>query len=112
MIEKEIKLILENIIIDQLEYVNLKLYIYYKHYYKEDKYFNKILSFNNIKNFNYSWEEGINNEEIDEYFYEYNIKSFTRFFHRYNEKKKIYILDGNVSLIIIEFNEEKKWKYR
>ena len=112
MIEKEIKLILENIIIDQLEYVNLSLYIYYKHYYKEDKYFNKILSFNNVKNFNYSWEEGINNEEIDEYFYEYNIKSFTRFFHRYKEKKKIYILDGNDSLIIIEFNEEKKWKYR
>ena len=53
MIEKEIKLILENIIIDQLEYVNLRLYIYYKHYYKEDKYFNKILSFNNVKNFNY-----------------------------------------------------------
>ena len=55
---------------------------------------------------------GLPNEEIDEYFYEYNIKSFTRFFHRYKEKKKIYILDGNDSLIIIEFNEEKKWKYR
>lgn len=105
-------MIFENIIIDQLEYVDSKLYIYYKHYYKEDKYFNKILYLNDVKNFNYSWEEGINNEEIDEYFYEYNIKSFTRFFNRYKEKKKIYILDGNYSLTIIEFNEEKEWNYR
>lgn len=105
-------MVLENIIIDELKYADFKLYIYYKHYYNGDKYFSKILCLNNVKNFNYSWEEGINKEEIDEYFYDYNIKHFSKFFHRYKEKKKLYILDGNYSITIVEFNEDKKWNYR
>ena len=106
------KMILENIIIDQLEYKNSKLYIYYKHYYNGENYFNKVLCLDNIRNFNYSWEEGINNEEIADYFYDYNIKSFTKFFYRNKKKRKIYVIDGNYSLTIIEFNKEKKWKYK
>lgn len=103
---------LGNMIVDMLEYKDVDLYIYFKHYYKVNKFSKKILCLKKVKGFTYTEEELAYHEEIYEYLDNLKINAFTRVFYRNKKNKKIYILDANYSKTIVEFNEDKEWNYR
>ena len=77
---------LDNIVIDNLEYKNSLLYIFYKNYYGYEKYFNKVLILKDVKNFTYT---------IEELAYHTEMYGF---------------LNANYSVTIIEFSKKMNWR--
>lgn len=102
------------IYIEKIGYSDDVLSVTLRRYYGENKYTVKHLKFMNVKSFSHHFSHDFLNlyNEFHYFTEELGINFFLEVFYRNPKEKKIYIFDGIESFMIIEFHENKIWKYR